>query len=90
MEVAMAKARNLVLGVGCLLVLLGAVIAILIAYGMSSPSPPKQVARRQLSGPIPELCAEIPSPASAAALRSACASSTPRSAKRRTTSGWSG
>ena len=57
----MAKARNLVLGVGCLLVLLGAVIAILIAYGMKSPRLPKQVVLAvKLSGPIPELAAEDP------------------------------
>ena len=57
----MAKARNLVLGVGCLLVLLGAVIALLIAYGMSGPALPKEVVLTfKLSGPIPELTADDP------------------------------
>ncbi|PWB73307.1 MAG: signal peptide peptidase SppA [Holophagae bacterium] len=57
----MAKARNLVLGVGCLLVLLAGVIAILIAYGMSSPALPKEIVLAvKLSGPIPELTAEDP------------------------------
>lgn len=57
----MAKARYLVLGVGCLLVLLGGLIAVLIAFGMSSPSLPKDVVLAvNLSGPIPELAADDP------------------------------
>ena len=57
----MAKARNLVLGVGCLLVLLAGVIAVLIAYGMSSPALPREIVLAvKLSGPIPELTADDP------------------------------
>jgi len=66
----MAKARNLVLGVGCLLVVLAGVIAVLIAYGMSSPALPGEIVLAvKLSGPIPSSRRTIPLPASAAASR---------------------
>ena len=57
----MARARSLVVGIGCLLVLLAAVIVVLTAYGLSSPSLPREVVLAvNLSGPIPEVVADDP------------------------------
>ena len=60
-EVTMARVRTLLLGVGCLLVLLAGLIAALVALGLSSPKLPKQVVLAvNLSGPLPELAAQDP------------------------------
>ncbi|HPA80076.1 MAG TPA: S49 family peptidase [Thermoanaerobaculales bacterium] len=57
----MARVRTLLLGVGCLLVLLAGLIAALVALGLSSPTLPKQVVLAvNLSGPLPELAAQDP------------------------------
>jgi protease-4 len=57
----MAKARTLVLGVGCLLVLLATVMAVLFAVGLSEPALSRQVLLAvRLGGPIPEIVAEDP------------------------------
>lgn len=57
----MAKARTLVLGVGCLLVLLAGTVFVLVLLGLSTPSLPSQaVLSIHLSGPIPEIVPEDP------------------------------
>ena len=57
----MAKARTLVLGVGCLLVLLAGTVFVLVLLGLSTPSLPSQaVLSVHLSGPIPEIVPDDP------------------------------
>jgi protease-4 len=57
----MAKARSLVAGVGCLLVILALTIAVLMAYGLRSPVLPREVVLAvNVSGPIPEVVADDP------------------------------
>ncbi len=57
----MAKARTLVLGVGCLLVLLAGAVFVLVVLGLSTPRLPSQaVLSVHLSGPIPEIVPEDP------------------------------
>ncbi len=57
----MAKARTLVVGVGCLLVLLAGVMIILVALGLSTPGLSKEsVLSVHISGPVPEIVADDP------------------------------
>ncbi len=57
----MSTARTWFLGVGCLLVVLGAVVFGLIAIGLRTPSLPKQmILALDLSGPVTEVTAEDP------------------------------
>jgi len=57
----MAKARTVFLGAGCLLVLLGTVIMVLLVRGLSAPSLPSEiVVSLRLAGPIAEVTAEDP------------------------------
>jgi len=57
----MAKARTLVVGVGCLLVLLAGVVILLVALGLSTPSLAKEsVLSVRISGPMPEIVADDP------------------------------
>jgi protease-4 len=57
----MAKARTVVAGVGCLLVLLAAAIVVLFAVGVSEPTLSREVIlAMRLGGPIPEVVAEDP------------------------------
>ncbi len=57
----MAKARHVFLGAGCLLVILGAAILVVLVRGLSSPSLPRQmVLSLGLAGPIVEVAADDP------------------------------
>jgi len=57
----MAKARTLVLGVGCLLFLLAGLMIVLVGLGISTPSVPSEaVLSVRLSGPVPEIVPEDP------------------------------
>lgn len=57
----MAKARTVVLGVGCLIFVVGVVLVALIVKGLAAPAMPKRaVLAVHLTGPIVELAAEDP------------------------------
>ncbi len=57
----MAKARTVFLGAGCLLVLLGVIIMVVLVRGLSAPSLPGEiVVTLRLAGPIAEVTAEDP------------------------------
>ncbi len=57
----MAKARNIFLGAGCLLVIFGVVIFAILVRGLSAPSLPKQMALSlRLAGPLAEVTADDP------------------------------
>ena len=57
----MAKAHRYFIGAGCLLVIFGTTILVLLARGLSAPSlPRKMVVSLRLAGPIAEVTAEDP------------------------------
>ncbi len=57
----MAKARSVILGVGCLILVVGVVLAALLVRGLSKPGlPSKMVLAVNLTGPIVEMTAEDP------------------------------
>jgi protease-4 len=57
----MAKTRSVVLGVGCLILLVGVLLVALVVRGMSTPGLPKQVVLAvNIAGPIAEVTAEDP------------------------------
>jgi len=57
----MAKARTVFLGAGCLLVVLGFIIMVVLVRGLSAPSlPGEMVVSLRLAGPIAEVTAEDP------------------------------
>jgi hypothetical protein len=58
---AMAKARTVFLGAGCLLLLLGTVIMVILVRGLAAPSlPGEMVLSLRLAGPIVEVAADDP------------------------------
>jgi protease-4 len=57
----MAKARTVFLGAGCLLVVLGFIIMVVLVRGLAAPSlPGEMVVSLRLAGPISEVTAEDP------------------------------
>lgn len=57
----MAKARSVIAGVGCLLVIMAIAIAALMAYGLRTPVLPREVVLAvNLSGQIPEVVSDDP------------------------------
>ena len=57
----MAKARSVILGVGCLVLVIGVILVALVVRGFSTPSLPSDiVVAINLSGPIAEITAEDP------------------------------
>ncbi len=57
----MAKASSWFLGAGCLLVVLGAVIMVLLVHGLSAPALPRNIVLAlTVSGPIAEVTADDP------------------------------
>ncbi len=57
----MAKARTVFLGAGCLLVVLGVIIMVVLVRGLAAPSlPGEMVVSLRLAGPIAEVTAEDP------------------------------
>ena len=57
----MAKARSVILGVGCLILVIGIVLVALVVRGMSKPKLPSTVVLAiNLAGPIAEVTAEDP------------------------------
>jgi protease-4 len=57
----MAKARSVILGVGCLVFVIAALVAVLVVRGLASPKLPSDVVVAvNLSGPIVEVAAEDP------------------------------
>lgn len=57
----MAKARTVFLGAGCLLLLLGTVIMVILVRGLAAPSlPGEMVLSLRLAGPIVEVAADDP------------------------------
>jgi protease-4 len=57
----MAKARSVILGVGCLVLVIGVILVALVVRGFSKPSLPSDiVVAINLSGPIAEITAEDP------------------------------
>ena len=57
----MAKARSVILGVGCLVLVIGVVLVALVVRGLSKPGLPSDVVLAiNLAGPIAEVTAEDP------------------------------